>query len=126
MLSKSAFEVASVIVTGGLTAHDLKLSIATEGVAPERVDEFLRDALAELARCGYLVWLYEPNYGNTSPVSPARCDEREFDNYWRLCFPSGGPTSHFPDGDHPTLFLEHNAALLCEVNKPEYGPFLTS
>lgn len=120
MLSKDAFDVASVIVTGGLTVHDLRLSIVTEVIPSERVNEFLHRSLAELSRGGYLVWVYEPDYGNTPPRKPASCDEREFGKYWRLCFPRGGPVSNVPDCDNPTLFLEHNSALLRELNRPEY------
>lgn len=125
MLSTDAYEVASVIVLGGLTVHDLKGSIATEGQAAEKVDVLLRRSLRELAKCGYLIWSYEPDSGNLPAVSLPTFDERELDKYWQLCFPNGIPVSKIPDStipdsDNPKLYLEDDDALLHEPGNPEY------
>lgn len=127
MLSIDAYNVASVILTGGLTVHDLRWSVATENVPNERVKDFLYGTLTELTRCGYLVWLYEPDYGNTPSVRPANFGEQEFTRYWRLCCQNGGLDAKIPDRDNPTLFLECNDSLLKELDKPHYDqpPFVS-
>lgn len=120
MLSIDAYSVASVILTGGLTVHDLRWSLATENIAKEQVNDFLYAALAELSRCGYLIWFYEPDYGNTPSVEPANFGEQEFARYWRLCFQNSCLEAKIPDRDNPTLFLEHTDSLLIELEKPFY------
>lgn len=121
MLSKDAYNVASVIVTGGLTVHDLRWSIATANVSVERVEGFLYLALSELSRCGYLVWMYEPNYGNSPAVKPVNFGEQEFERHWQMCFRNSRLDAKIPDGDNPTLFLEPSVPLLKELARPEYS-----
>ena len=89
MLSQAAYQVASVLVTGAVTVHDLKASIATTGIPQSNVDEWLRIALQELVTLGFATYLFETQYGDAPPVAPVSMTKTEFEFYWNQCFEDG-------------------------------------
>lgn len=120
MLSQAAYQVASVLVTGAATVHELKASIATTGVSRDKVDEWLFGALRELIALGFATFLFEPKYGDLPPVSPPSMTTTEFKSYWNRCFPDG--VTGVPESSR-TVFVECTDGLIDELAKEEYSRY---
>lgn len=120
MLSQAAYEIASVLVTGAATVHELKASIATTGVPPSHVDEWLHAALQELVSLGFATFMYEPRYGDLPPVSPVSMTSTEFESYWNQCFEDG--VSGVPESNR-TISAEITDGLIDELAKEEYSNY---
>lgn len=105
-LSKSAYEIGSVLVTGACTVNDLFYSVATEHIPLQDKKEYLRGGLSEICSKRLIKWSYEPDYGNRPCITPLQFNEDEFSRYWNNCFSKVTIIPEVPDAINPTLFLE--------------------
>ena len=120
MLSHAAYKVGSVLVAGAATVHELKSSVATEGVHDDKVDTWLLQALLELIDCGFVTFLYEPMYGDLPPVIPECMTVTEFHSLWCHCFEHG--VCGVPESSR-TIFVESTDNLVSELAKEEYSAY---
>lgn len=124
MMSPTAYEIASLLMTGAMTLHELRIAFVHLALASEdEVEATLRRGLLELVEHGWVRWDYEPDYGNVnkSAEHPPRFDVENFELHWRQCTRTGWLSVSIPDADFPTMFFAATERLHAELDKPEYG-----
>lgn len=121
MMSLNEYIIASCLATGAFTLHDLLATLLhVENVPPDSVDEVLHDGLHELSKRGWIIWTYEPAYGDRPSQKPNSFDSTHFEHDWKRCIAHGRLREGIPDSDNPTMLVEATDSLIRELDKPEY------
>lgn len=119
MLSHEAYEIGSVLITGGCSVNDLWYSAATEGTPKNEVRVFLKAGLEELCSKRLIQWSYEADYGRMAPVFPQQFSGATFVEFWDRCFANVESPPAAAGGDYRTLSVDPTDDLLAELTAYE-------
>ncbi len=125
MLSMPAFHLLNIIVTGEVSAHELRGTLAAD-TGQANVGETLKEALIELGVRGFVRWRLHEDYGSRpEPPLLDATDQASLARAWSYCFGSVEPRGAYPgESQQRTITLQVTPEGKIESEAARYQAFL--